>query len=172
MAAIARLTAAVSSFSRQSRIAFDARSITTWANCPTSSSKTRSVLQIDRGDSQRRRETNLEFAEGGAADRAAETRNARLADAGALGEVANRHTRGRLVVGRHRGGHSALCRREVSSIRWIRDTRSIGAIRRASDAVAADLSRWRNPCRPVWTRAHPSLPMAAPANAASRTFCN
>jgi len=44
MAAIARLIVSVSKLSRQRRIAFEARSITTCASFPTSSSKIRSVL--------------------------------------------------------------------------------------------------------------------------------
>ena len=89
-------TAAVSSCSRQFADRVRRRgSSPTWASWPASSSNTRSVLQIDRGDGERRREPHLEFAERGAADRAAETRDAGLADAGAARQIADASARRR-----------------------------------------------------------------------------
>ena len=70
--------------------------------------------EIHGRDGQGRREANLELAEGGAADRAAEPGDARLTDARAIRQIADRHARGRLVVDGDRLGYAALGGRQVA----------------------------------------------------------
>ena len=93
-------------------------------------------FEIGGGDGQRGGEADLEFGEGGAAQRAAEAGDGRLAHLGPGREFGNGHAGRHLVVRGHDVGDAALGRRQV----WHRPAAS-----RETMSIAAGLRA--RPCR-------------------------
>ena len=112
-ASMALRSTAVSSASRPSRTALAALHHDGLCELPDVVAEDAVGLQIDRGDRQRGRELDLELAERLRADRAAEARDARLADAGALGKLGNRQPGRQLEILAHSLRDAPLGRAQV-----------------------------------------------------------